>query len=57
MNQNSSFHWGGQGAAIAFKRIMKRIINMDDSISPPLHEKQNKNFGIYAASKERIFKI
>ena len=50
------FHWGGQGAAIAFKRIMKRIINMDDSISPPLHEKQNKNFGIYAASKESILK-
>ena len=50
------FHWGGQGAAIAFKRIMKRIINMDDSISPPFHEKQNKNFGIYAASKESILK-
>ena len=29
-------HWGGQGAAIAFRRIMKRIINMDDAISPPL---------------------
>ena len=36
------YHWGGQGAAIAFKRIMKRIINMDDAITPPIvasHEK------------------
>ena len=32
------FHWGGQGAAIAFKRIMKRIINMDDSFFPPFHD-------------------
>ena len=38
------YHWGGQGAAIAFKRIMKRIINMDDSISPPFHESPSKAF-------------
>ncbi len=29
------FHWGSEGAAIAFKRIIKRIINMDDYILPP----------------------
>ena len=32
----SPMHWGGQGAAVAFKRIMQRIINMDDDIMPPL---------------------
>ncbi|MAL65036.1 MAG: hypothetical protein CMF94_02925 [Candidatus Marinimicrobia bacterium] len=37
------YHWGGQGAAVAFKRVMSRIINMDDSISPPLHAKNNTN--------------
>lgn len=26
------FHWGGYGAAPIFRRIMQRIINMDDSI-------------------------
>ena len=35
----SPMHWGGTGAAVAFKRVMKRIINMDDRISPPLKEK------------------
>ena len=50
------YHWGGQGAAIAFKRIMKRIINMDDSISPPVHERQNKNYVVHAASKENNVK-
>ena len=29
------YHWGAEGAAIAFKRIAKRIINMDDNIIPP----------------------
>lgn len=32
------FHWGNEGAAVAFRRIMGRIINMDDSISPPLND-------------------
>jgi len=32
----SPMHWGGQGAAVAFRRIMQRIINMDDTIIPPL---------------------
>ena len=40
------YHWGGQGAAVAFKRIMKRIISMDDSISPPIKEKSDPNFKI-----------
>ena len=29
-------HWGGTGAAVAFKRIAKRVINMDDTIKPPI---------------------
>ena len=38
------FHWGNEGAAVAFKRIMGRIINMDDSIKPPLKKTlQNEN--------------
>ena len=32
------FHWGNEGAAVAFQRIMGRIINMDDTISPPLND-------------------
>ncbi len=48
------YHWGGQGAAIAFKRIMKRIINMDDSIFPPASLKKAKNFEIQKTSKKEI---
>ena len=33
-------HWGGTGAAVAFKKVARRIINMDDTIKPPI--KQNK---------------
>ena len=37
------FHWGNEGAAVAFQRIVSRIINMDDSITPPQRsKKQNK---------------
>ena len=32
---DAPMHWGGQGAAIAFKRIINRVINMDDKIRPP----------------------
>ena len=35
-------HWGGQGAAVAFKKIINRIINMDDKIKPP--EKNQDTF-------------
>tara|TARA_B100000519_G_scaffold187896_1_gene185013 strand:- start:1511 stop:3493 length:1983 start_codon:yes stop_codon:yes gene_type:complete len=30
------YHWGGEGAAPAFRNIMSRIINMDDGIIPPI---------------------
>tara|TARA_Y100000591_G_scaffold193460_1_gene167296 strand:+ start:1 stop:1404 length:1404 start_codon:yes stop_codon:yes gene_type:complete len=50
------YHWGGQGAAIAFKRIMKRIINMDDSISPPANERQSKNFRTHVTLNKNIIK-
>ena len=29
------YHWGGTGAAPVFRRVMKRIINLDDSIKMP----------------------
>lgn len=33
-------HWGGKGAAVAFQRITQRIINMDDTITPPAKEQK-----------------
>ena len=38
------FHWGNEGAAVAFKRVMKRIINMDDDILPPTQKKVEEVF-------------
>ncbi len=37
------YHWGNEGAAVAFNSVMKRIINMDDSIVPPM-KKELENF-------------
>jgi len=42
---NQPYHWGSEGAAIAFKRIMKRIISMDDDIKPPTRDSDE---GIFA---------
>lgn len=42
---NQPYHWGSEGAAIAFKRVMKRIISMDDEITPPTRD---SNQGIFA---------
>ena len=42
---NQPYHWGSEGAAIAFKRVMKRIISMDDKITPPT---RNSDRGIFA---------
>ena len=39
---DAPMHWGGQGAAVAFKKIINRIINMDDKIKPP--EKNQDTF-------------
>ena len=52
----SPMHWGGKGAAVAFKRAMKRIINMDDSISPPAKEKNRKtqSFCLFRIRKDII---
>ena len=47
----SPMHWGGKGAAVAFKRVMKRIINMDDRISPPAKEKKQKNLNYFVHSE------
>ena len=30
------YHWGSEGAAVTFNRVMQRIISMDDNIKPPL---------------------
>ena len=37
------YHWGAEGAAVAFNRIVKRIIRMDDTISPPINRSENFN--------------
>ena len=51
---DSPMHWGGQGAAIAFKRIAQRIINMDDKISPPAKEQvKNETAGYVASIKKQ----
>ena len=34
------YHWGAEGAAVTFKRVMKRIINMDDEIIPPVRNQK-----------------
>ena len=34
------YHWGNEGAAVAFSSVMKRIINMDDGIVPPSKKHQ-----------------
>tara|TARA_X000001036_G_scaffold433051_1_gene469997 strand:+ start:16191 stop:18143 length:1953 start_codon:yes stop_codon:yes gene_type:complete len=50
---DSPMHWGGQGAAVAFKRIMQRIINMDDKISPPLKNQIKKKINKYLVSNKK----
>ncbi|MBH09290.1 MAG: hypothetical protein CMG74_02870 [Candidatus Marinimicrobia bacterium] len=40
------YHWGSEGAAIAFKRVMKRIINLDDNIVPPSKLKKEQAMAI-----------
>ncbi len=53
------FHWGSEGAAVAFSRIMKRIINLDDAIIPPkVAPKKNKSIidGVDIANQSLINK-
>ena len=50
------YHWGGQGAAVAFKRVMKRIINMDDSILPPSQDIPRKFFSSNKTSIKKSIK-
>ncbi len=47
----SPMHWGGKGAAVAFKRVMERIINMDDRISPPAKEKKQEKVNHFVHSE------
>ncbi len=51
------FHWGSEGAAVAFSRIMKRILNHDDTIIPPRieideNEQNNKELVLVNQSKK-----
>ena len=52
----SPMHWGGQGAAVAFRRIMQRIINMDDTIVPPLknRKKTKPKFLVSKKNKDEL---
>ncbi len=44
---NLPYHWGATGAAPVFKKVMQRIINMDDSIKiPPVKEHTPKDNGV-----------
>lgn len=38
------YHWGSEGAAVAYRRVMERIISMDDSIQPPTSVQKNFDF-------------
>ena len=50
------YHWGSEGAAVAFKRIATRIINMDDKIIPPA--KKNKTLSnLEIKKRDEIAKI
>tara|TARA_B100000073_G_scaffold346037_1_gene356458 strand:+ start:315 stop:2249 length:1935 start_codon:yes stop_codon:yes gene_type:complete len=49
----SPLHWGGTGAAVAFNRVMKRIINMDDSISPPMKQGKENAGDLLTFSKKK----
>ena len=47
-------HWGGYGAAPVFRRIMQRIINMDDSIQYHKPIFQNNQVILANQSKQKI---
>jgi cell division protein FtsI (penicillin-binding protein 3) len=47
-------HWGGYGAAPVFRRIMQRIINMDDSIQYHKPIFQNNQVTLANESKQKI---
>jgi cell division protein FtsI (penicillin-binding protein 3) len=47
-------HWGGYGAAPVFRRIMQRIINMDDSIQYHKPIFQNNQVILANESKQKI---
>ena len=51
MSQKVHCIGGGKGAAVAFKRVMERIINMDDSISPPAKEKKQEKLNHFVYSE------
>ena len=50
------YHWGGQGATIAFKRIVKRIISMDDYITPPMQKTKKELYAFNNKSPKKIKK-
>jgi membrane peptidoglycan carboxypeptidase len=48
------YHWGAEGAAVVFNRLMKRIINMDSSIQPPYFTKSKDANTIPTLAEGRI---
>jgi len=48
------YHWGSEGAAVTFKRVMKRIINLDDSIVPPTRLKKHPTRNLKKSIRDDI---
>ena len=48
------YHWGSEGAAIAFRRVMKRIINMDDEIIPPARNPRRVEYAYQVPKRDVI---
>ncbi|NIA18809.1 MAG: PASTA domain-containing protein [Simkaniaceae bacterium] len=44
-------HWGSEGAAPVYRRVMQRIINMDDNLKAPKTQRQKSTF-IVAEARE-----
>jgi len=53
---NQPYHWGSEGAAIAFKRVMKRIISMDDEITPPTRDSDQDIFAYQLPQNDVIIR-
>ena len=35
------YHWGSEGAAVAFRRIARRVINMDNQINHQVKQQKH----------------
>jgi len=48
------YHWGSEGAAVAYRRVMERIINMDDTIKPPSSNRKPVEYASTISSEDVI---